>query len=133
MAFKTSLVFPAVPGRRFDPAAPVTESVAQSVSGELGSPCMGRPVDADARWHRADALGAVGRDSQSVRTAAGHPLGHQGRIHGPGTAHCAGVLVIRDLEAHYIGTYGRPPMSPLRHPAKARVRRSLIVVSIRLV
>jgi hypothetical protein len=32
---------------------------------------------------------------------------------------------------HYIGTYGRPPMSPLRHPAKARVRRSLIVVSIR--
>jgi hypothetical protein len=34
---------------------------------------------------------------------------------------------------HYIGTYGRPPMSPIRHPAKARARRSLIVVSIRLV
>jgi hypothetical protein len=34
---------------------------------------------------------------------------------------------------HYIGTYARPPMSPLRHPAKARAWRSLIVVSIRLV
>jgi hypothetical protein len=34
---------------------------------------------------------------------------------------------------HYIGTYGRPPMSPLRCPAKARVLRSLIVVSVRLV
>ena len=34
---------------------------------------------------------------------------------------------------HYIGTYGRPPMSPLRRPAKARARRSLIVASIRLI
>ena len=34
---------------------------------------------------------------------------------------------------HYIGTYGRPPVSPLRRPAKARARRSLIVASIRLI
>jgi hypothetical protein len=36
---------------------------------------------------------------------------------------------------HYIGTYGGAPMSPLRHPAKAKAPRSLIViaVSIRLV
>jgi hypothetical protein len=32
-----------------------------------------------------------------------------------------------------IGTYGRLPMSPLRHPAKARAPRSLIVVSVQLV
>jgi hypothetical protein len=34
---------------------------------------------------------------------------------------------------HYIGTYGRPMMPPLRYPAKAMVPRPLIVVSIRLV
>jgi hypothetical protein len=34
---------------------------------------------------------------------------------------------------HYIGTYGRPPMYPLRYTAKARAPRSLIVVSIQLV
>ena len=33
----------------------------------------------------------------------------------------------------YIGTYGAPPMSPLRYPAKAKAPRSLIAVSIRLV
>jgi hypothetical protein len=34
---------------------------------------------------------------------------------------------------HYIGTYGAPPMSPLRCPAKAKAPRSLITASIRLV
>jgi hypothetical protein len=34
---------------------------------------------------------------------------------------------------HYIGTYGGPPMSTLRHPAKAKAPRSLIAVSIWLV
>jgi hypothetical protein len=34
---------------------------------------------------------------------------------------------------HYIGTYGGPPMSPLRHPGKTEAPRSLIAVSIRLV
>jgi hypothetical protein len=33
----------------------------------------------------------------------------------------------------YIGTYGGAPMSPLRHPAKAMVPRSLIAVLVRLV
>jgi hypothetical protein len=32
---------------------------------------------------------------------------------------------------HYIGTYGGPPMSPLRFPDKAKAPRSLIAVSIR--
>jgi hypothetical protein len=34
---------------------------------------------------------------------------------------------------HYIGTYRRPPMYPLRYPAKLGAPRSLIVVSIQLV
>jgi hypothetical protein len=46
-----------------------------------------------------------------------------------GASYCSGA----QKGDHYIGTYGGPPMSPLRYPAKAKAQRSLVAVSIRLV
>jgi hypothetical protein len=51
----------------------------------------------------------------------------------PGRRVDATVPGPRRVAGHYIGTYGGPPMSPLRCPDKTKAPRSLIAVSIRLV